>query len=633
MQRLCFAAVTVLCWLVADCALAGQGTVKTDRQGDPLPAGAVARIGTLRFRVGADATALAYSPTGRYLAVGGASFVSENLLVVFDAATGQAVHRLSGHPRSVNTVAFSADGRLLAAGGGDDRVSVWNVATGQRLWLSKPGLGGNCVTFVCAGTTPATDEGAGIRLIDAVTGTPGPLLRGHQRRIVNIAATPDGKRLASCALDGTVRLWDAFSGRELAQFAVAEKDGVAVVFSRDGRRLACGTLAGAIYLYDVAAAQVRWQTPARTNPASALAFSPDGAELIAADEDLRVLEAASGKLRRRFALPHAMSSLALRPDSQTVAVIRPRDGEVRMFRFDTGQAVQRLAGHGKAVLDLAFSPDGKSVATVSEEERFRLWDAATGRPLKEFQGQAGSIAFAPDGRTLATSTTRALSLWDVTTARQFRKLPLQASVFGKNERIVFLAGEPPLVLCPDYNRLGVWNAATGQMLPHAFVAEVDGWGVQSAVGFAVAADSQSVAVNSTLLGSGPIVFWEPRTGRELGRTAFPGSIVALSPDGRRFVARSRERLVLVDTRTSKEIFELPDASSIAVAAFAPDGSMLATGSTDGVVRLWETASGRQRRTFTGHQQGVWCIQFSPDGTRLASGSDDGTVLIWDVYHR
>jgi WD40 repeat protein len=631
MLRLCLVAAVLQSCLGTPWASAQQ---RKDRHGDPLPEGALARIGTLRFRVGADAHALAYSPNGKYLAVGGASFVSESPLVIFDAATGVIVERWSGHAHIVRTVAYSADGQLLAAGGGDDRLSVWDTAKGKRLWLSKTGIGFGCVTFVGDKKIVTADEGAGIRLLDAVTGKPGLLLEGHEQRVLGIAAAPDGKRLASCAMDGSVRLWDPSSGKELARFAIADKYGVTVAFSRDGQRLVCGTYTGAIYMYDVAAAKERWQTPAGETVASSLAFSADGSELITIRADVRVLDAGTGKERRRLALPQEMSRLALSPDGKTLAVTMGRDGEVRQFNLQTGEAVHSMEGHARPVLHVAFAPDGKSLATASAEARFRVWDVSTGRSLAEFKGRAGSVAFAPDGRTLATSAEwDEVRMWDVATQKA-RTLIRPLSI-PTNGRIAFLRGEPPLVVCDVNGTLAVWHAGTGKLLPHAFQAQIDlvTSSTNHLLPFAAAADGKSIAVNGKLRSDGPIVLWDPRTGKEIARTTVHGSALALSADGRWLAVRTQDGVALVDTRSNKEKLRLLGSLQVTDAAFAPDGSMLATASSDGSVRLWEIASGRKRCSFAGHRQAVRCVQFSHDGSRLASGSDDGTVLIWAVYRR
>src|SRR5262249_27116326 len=120
-----------------------QDAARTDRHGDPLPAGALARIGTPRFRGPGSAYSVAYSPTGRHIAVGSSGAGGDSSLVVFEAATGKVVHRLAGHAHVVRTVAFSADGALLASGGGDEKVAVWDVVKGKRLWLSSEDAGGD----------------------------------------------------------------------------------------------------------------------------------------------------------------------------------------------------------------------------------------------------------------------------------------------------------------------------------------------------------------------------------------------------------------------------------------------------------------------------------------------------------
>jgi WD40 repeat protein len=614
----------------SECA-AQPNVAGKDRHGDPLPEGAVARIGTLRYRLGAGAYSLAYSPDGKHIAVGGARFLPESPLIVFEAATGKAVHRLTGHAHVVRTVAFSADGKLLASGGGDGRLAVWDLATGKRLWLSKQDVG-DTATFLGDSKTLAADENyRDIRLFDATTGKAGLLLKGHQQRIFGVAASPDGKRLASCSMDGSVRLWDPSSGQEVARFTIAEKYGLNVAFSADGKWLACVTYTGAVYLYEVAAAKERWRTPAGAQAVCSVAFSQDGTELFAIRQEIRVLDVATGKERRRLPMPREMYHLALAPDRQSAATIS-NDGEVRLFDLQTGKAINRFEGHAQLVRSLSFSPDGKVLATASDEDYFRLWDPATGKPLQVFHHRAGAVTFVGDGRTLATTAQwEGISLWEVATSKRTRQI---GTDHRAGNQVAFLPGDPPVLACDLNGALTLTDPASGKVLPQMFRVEVDTLyspSLTDYLAFAVAADGKTIAVNTKIRGNGPIVVWDARTGKELLRTAVSGSVLALSGDGRLLAVSTNEGVVVVDGRTGKEKRRLAAGSLVTAAAFTPDGRMLATASAEGSIRLWETTTWQQRHRFPGHTDWIRCLAFSPDGSRLASGSDDRTALVWEVF--
>lgn len=632
---------------------AGQaGAAEAEKE--PLPEGAILRLGSPRLRHPEPLHGLGWSADGRLLATGGA----RGRVYLWSATSGRLLRRIAVEDAEVEAIALSPDRCRLAVAGNDGTACLVDTATGHEVAVLP---------------TPAT--------------------RGRA-----VAFSSKGDRLA-LAGDGGVRVWGLSATAEKRLFDISGGTFSAVAFSPDGSFIVAAEIGGrGIQVCDAATGKYLRRVPHVAGIVHTLAFSRDGSTfLVSSDCITQVWDGAGEKARPAFKkrILRGGSAAALSADGKVVATTDASYARACLWDATTAESLGVLVpGHAHTIQGLAFSPDGKVLAAASAESAIRLWDTAARKRQDKAQPHEeliAAVAWSPDGSALASAAwDDTVRTWDARTGKERLRLRadrgeghshLDVSLYGEvafspdgrlvaavqnHDTVVIwdtVTGRPAyrfpgrcVAFAPDGCRLAAGDALSTPDNPEGGVVRLyalpngrvlrELTGHRSAVGtVAFTPDGKSVlsrGVGHEGLTASPVVperrhlrLWDVATGAEQPLAAPEGavSVMALSPDGRTLatVARDERAIALWEMATGQRRGEWDCPSGrVTDLAFAPGGRALATAHEDGLVRLWDVFTGRPLKCLDAGPGRALGLAFSPDGKALATAGGDTTTLVWDV---
>ena len=624
----------------------------TDAFGDPLPLGAVARIGSAALRFKDEPCGIAFSSDGKRLAVALPYQVS---VWTVSPRAEVVTFRVDGGGHLPQHVSFAPDGKTLltvfVSRQGHRQGKVWDAETGAAVRRFGGPL--EAAAFSPDGKSFVAVKGgddAGIVLFDALTGKERLRLKGGGNYINQFAFVDGGKTVLAHSSGGEWTWWDAASGKVLRElrdpFAYS---GVPVALRPDGKRIA--TYNTGFESFSVADLTTGELSPHFRDQGGFLAFSADCKRIAAVRRDrLRLLDSENGKEQRSFPLPSpARGPACFSPDGKWLAIVHGH--RVALWPLDQ-DPMSALAWHDETVTHAVFAPDGKTVFTACYRGPARAWDARTGAHLRAFGDPWGSTygqALSPDGKTVAVAREDELCLWDTAGGK------LLHTIKHPGVRQLRFAADGKTLLGHGGHQVRVWDSTTGKELRALFDIKTP-YGLLAPDGRTAA--SIDMVQFPTMTNSGrPATFpgdtirlWDLTSGKQLRASRDrpltepkvqplfalaaqgpPVGGVCFSPDGQLLAWKEGEKFRLWEVPAGKELPWLPAEPKFhELGCFSVDNRLLAITDPEGIVRLLERATGRVRHRIVTGQGQVTCIVFSPDGTRLATGGTDTSLLIWDV---
>lgn len=629
--------------------------LRTDRYGDPLPDGAVMRLGTARFSQ-ASPRSLIFSPDGKFLISAGA----DKLIRIWDSDTGKELRSLDNHKGGAHLISLSADGKWLASCDFNSELFLWEFDTGKirqrfrsrdrvlhalslspngkilatsnlktlRLWDTDTGKetltltndrqhGPEALAFTSDSKQLAYSNFANqnIHMLDVATGREIRTFKSHRDRLYQLIFTPDGATLFSCSFDRTIRSWDVVSGKEKQRYGDEKQTVGCFALAPDGKTLTYST-GFLVHIWDLETNKDRmppckskaWMTPA-------IAYSPDSKKVAVGGEAIAVYETATGKrLNPGLEWESPVHRIKYAQGGKLLLVWRGHDNTIELWDTSKWIKIRALRPKLSYFLEMIVSPNGKYLTTGeganSEGKRQGIicsWDLQTGQRQREFpigDYWFDSLSYSADGKTLGcrqgNSKDHVFVFRDAATGEELRRLPASPR---PPARILPIPEWKPLPT-PDgrvlawgtlINNVGLWDTKTGKL-----VRSLAGERIVYHLPPAFSPDERAIALfgNQVQAGQKPvppnqIVLWEMATGKE-------------------------------------RVCMTPNAEQVKHIVFSPDGRLLASAGWWEAIQVWDAWTGKEVGRFTGHRGPINTLSFASDSKTLASGGADHTILIWDV---
>jgi WD40 repeat protein/serine/threonine protein kinase len=465
-----------------------------------------------------------------------------------------------------------------------------------------------------------------VRIWDVESGATLRVLRGHEKAVDTVEWSPDSRRVVSASADGTARVWDAESGETVALLTGHEGEVLGASFNRDGSRVLTWSQDQTAKLWSVADASVRVTCARNSRPVrdARLNAAEDRIATSARSSIVRLFDARSGEETAELKHESVVDCIAFSPDGTRIAT-GATDRFAHVFDVASGAELFPPLAHHLEVWSLDWSPDGTLLATGGADHQIYLWDARTGAPRAEWRGAAKfirTVRFSPDGlQLLSGGDEHVARIWAANGGRLLQELAggkqaiSDAQFSPDGRRVVTTAEEPRLWSSAPLRALRVWEGHSEKVESVTLGPDERRFATSGQDQVGKIWDVASGALVLTLAGHTDTV-----------------TSIAFSPDGLRAVTASRDRTARVwDLATGATVAVLTgNEDAVLDAQFDVTGTRVATSGYDLTVRVYDVASGSSIATLRGHREVVVRSHFSKDGRRVLTACRDGCVRLFDL---
>lgn len=566
---------------------------------------------------------LDWSPDGTILAVSGSLGAW-----MYDTQEWQAEPRLIAPAEKIREAAFSPDAQTLAIVGENEKVTVWDALTGEKIRTLGERFPVYNAAFSPDGSLLALAiKNGGVRLWDTSTWEILADLRGHKDHMLSVAFSPDSTKLAAGDNKGLIWVWDVPTRQQYAILEGHTNQVWSVVFSPDGREIASWSNDYSVRFWDVESRQQSTEFELYER----VAYSPTGAQIAMGYPGgfIRLWEDGSEQELTIFQQDRwsSVTRLGFSPDGTQLAVAN-QSGALKIWDVERNEETALLSGFMSEVGSVRFSSDGSLLALGDYQDNIRLWDPQSGAERTViWRRGAGSIQISSDNALLAATNGFAIRVWsldDNTLLREFEingTGSIYASALSPDGTQVAGAGVKLSWDDPAESFVQIWDIARGRSVRRVSLPGDDPDSI------AFSPDGTLVACGN-MTGDAYLIDVEMRKIVQEWHTGFGPVTVNFSPDGQRLVAAGTMSCSSQVHTVFEEALPL-ELNTCGPLYWSPNGELLAAVEVGGMVSLWDATTG-EKLFFSSDYSDANGLAFDPDGSRLLTAGQDGTVRVWGI---